>query len=420
MSKSPSIFGPVIGGVGLMLGAAFALPTMSYKAEEAALLATQAEAASARAAAAEAQAAAAQAAAEAAQAAVVAAEDAAAAAIAEAAALAATSGGSVIMPMATAPAAGLGVGRTALPEEIAAWDIDVRPDGVGLPAGSGDVWTGEEVFVEKCATCHGDFGEGTGRWPVLSGGAGTLADEDPVKTIGSYWPYLSTVYDYINRAMPFGFAQSLEPDEIYAITAYLLYMNDVVDDDFELSDANFTDTRLPNEDNFFMDDRAETEYTIFGGEVCMSDCKDDVAITMRAAVLDVTPETEGDAAQEAVVEEAAVEEAPAGPDPELVAAGEGLFRQCASCHQIGEGAVNRSGPQLNGILGRTIGASDGFRYSNVMKSANEAGEVWDIDRLDAFLTNPRQAMNGTKMAYRGMSDAADRAALLAYLEATGG
>ncbi len=135
-------------------------------------------------------------------------------------------------------------GRAATPEEIALWDIDVRPDGLGLPAGSGDVMTGDKIYTEKCSACHGVFGEGTGRWPVLAAGS-SLSDARPVKTIGSYWPYLSTVYDYVNRAMPFGNAQSLTHDEVYAITAYLLYLNDEVDEDFVLSSDNFAEARLP-------------------------------------------------------------------------------------------------------------------------------------------------------------------------------
>ena len=107
-----------------------------------------------------------------------------------------------------------GLGRAALPEEIAAWDKDVRPDGTGLPAGSGDVLTGEEVFADQCAVCHGDFAEGVDNWPKLAGGADTLADDDPLKTVGSYWPYLSTTWDYVNRSMPFGNAQSLKADEV--------------------------------------------------------------------------------------------------------------------------------------------------------------------------------------------------------------
>ncbi|MCB2011792.1 MAG: MFS transporter, partial [Geminicoccaceae bacterium] len=101
---------------------------------------------------------------------------------------------------------------------------------------------------------------------------------------------LSTVWDYVNRAMPFGNAQTLEADDVYAITAYLLYMNDLVDDDFELSRENFLEVRLPNEDNFFMDDREETEAGFVVGEVCMENCRESVEITSRAQVLDVTPE----------------------------------------------------------------------------------------------------------------------------------
>lgn len=191
---------------------------------------------------------------------------------------------------------GFGLGRAASNDEVAAWDIDVRPDGMGLPAGSGTVADGEEVFAERCAACHGDFGEGVDRWPVLSGGQDSLTDERPVKTIGSYWPYLSTVYDYINRAMPFGESQSLTPDEIYAITAYLLYMNDVVtDEEFELSKENFASVRLPNEDNFFFDPRPQTP--IFTAtDPCTSACKTGVTITSRARILDVTPDEEGGSA----------------------------------------------------------------------------------------------------------------------------
>lgn len=188
------------------------------------------------------------------------------------------------------PDGGFGLGREALPEEVALWDIDIRPDGTGLPAGSGSVEDGEEIWSDNCAVCHGDFAEGIDRWPVLAGGTGSLADDRPVKTIGSYWPYLSTVFDYINRAMPFGHSQSLEPDDIYAITAYLLYSNDIVDDDFVLTRENFTEVPMPNADGFFMDDRAETELTAFSAEPCMTNCKESVEITARAVILDVTPE----------------------------------------------------------------------------------------------------------------------------------
>lgn len=184
----------------------------------------------------------------------------------------------------------LGLGRLATPEEIAAWDIDVRPDGQGLPEGRGTVTSGEEIYQERCSSCHGEFGEGSGRWPVLAGGEETLDTEDPVKTVGSYWPYLSTVFDYVNRAMPFGDAQSLTPDETYAVVAYILYLNDIVEDEeFELSKDNFTTVRMPNEANFIEDARPDTA-TVKQAEPCMTNCKAEVKITARARIIDVTPD----------------------------------------------------------------------------------------------------------------------------------
>lgn len=179
------------------------------------------------------------------------------------------------------------LGRAATPAEVKGWDIDVRPDAQGLPEGKGTVAEGDQIFQEQCAACHGDFAEGRDRWPVLAGGQDTLKSSRPEKTIGSYWPYLSTVYDYIYRAMPFGNAQSLDPDQVYALTAYLLYMNDIVPDDFELSKSNFTSIHLPNEKNFVADPRPDIKHA--KKEPCMTDCKGEVKITKRAAVLDVTP-----------------------------------------------------------------------------------------------------------------------------------
>lgn len=214
-------------------------------------------------------------------------------------------------PTPPAPAAArgdglkFGLGRLAAEDEIAAWDIDVRPDGKGLPVGRGTVAAGMGIYDENCASCHGDFGEAVDRWPVLAGGQGTLQADRPQKTIGSYWPYLSTVYDYVRRAMPFGNARSLSNDDIYALTAYILYLNDVVDDEeFELSNENLASIRLPNEANFIEDDRSSEPHSRPGLEPCMKDCKPGKAeITMHAAVLDVTPEdSENDEAPAAGIE----------------------------------------------------------------------------------------------------------------------
>ena len=184
----------------------------------------------------------------------------------------------------------LGLGRAALPEEIAAWETDVRPDGTGLPVGSCDALIGEEIFADQCAACHGDFAEGIDNWPKLAGGADTLDHEDPLKTVGSYWPYLSTAYDYIQRSMPYGNAGTLSDDDVYSIVAYILYSNDLIDDDFVLSNETFLDVEMPNAAGFIFDDRAQAEYSQWSGDPCMENCKAEVKVTMRAMVLDVTPE----------------------------------------------------------------------------------------------------------------------------------
>jgi len=319
-----------------------------------------------------------------------------------------------------------GLGRPAETDEIAAWNIDVRPDGMGLPEGSGDVLTGEEIFIESCASCHGDFGEGSGRWPVLAGGFATLTRERPVKTIGSYWPYLSTVYDYIRRTMPFSNPQSLSPDETYALVAYLMYLNNMAEDDFELSRDNFSTVEMPNAGNFYFDDRNTAEYPLFT-EACMDACKDSVEITAHATVLDVTPDGGGvsedgtvvpaaETTVEPAVEPAATPQAPAPIDAELAAAGERVFRKCAACHQVGEGASTRTGPVLNGVFGATAGSNPDFsNYSNGMDAAHDDGLVWDAANLDAFLTRPRDVIAGTRMSFGGLRSEEDRAAVIEYL-----
>ncbi len=163
----------------------------------------------------------------------------------------------------------MGLGREALPEEIAAWDTDVRPDGKGLPVGRGTVKQGDEIFQERCAACHGEFGQGAGRWPALAGGQGTLRADRPDKTIGSFWP----------------------DDETYALVAFLLSLNDVVkDDNFELSDKNFTSIKLPNALAFYEDDRDTAEKKFWNGNPCMKDCRAAPKVISKATSLNVTPD----------------------------------------------------------------------------------------------------------------------------------
>jgi mono/diheme cytochrome c family protein len=183
-----------------------------------------------------------------------------------------------------------GIGHVATPAEIAGWDIDVRPDGQGAPPGHGSVKEGEKVYMDRCAACHGEFGESAGRWPALAQGKGTLASNDPVKTVGSYFPYLSSVFDYVRRAMPFGDAESLSNDELYAVVAYVLNLNDIVDDKFVLSKETWSQVKMPNQNGFIDDNRETVEKAFWNAKPCMKDCRAPVKITAHAAVLDVTPE----------------------------------------------------------------------------------------------------------------------------------
>lgn len=163
-----------------------------------------------------------------------------------------------------------GIGHPIADRQIAPWDIDVRgDDGKGLPPGRGTVAQGEKLYIEQCASCHGEFGEGNGRWPELMGGKGTLKSEDPRKTIGSYWPYAPSVFDYVRRTMPFTSPQSLSNDETYAIVAYLLNINDLLPADATLDAKTLGAIKMPNRDGFIVGDpRPDVR-----SEPCMKDCR---------------------------------------------------------------------------------------------------------------------------------------------------
>ena len=310
----------------------------------------------------------------------------------------------------------LGLGRPATDNEVESWDIDIRPDGKGLPVGSGSVIIGEELYTDNCASCHGDFGEGIDRWPELAGGFDTLDSEDPVKTVGSYWPYLSTVWDYVHRAMPFGNAQSLSNDEVYSITAYIMYLNDLVDEDFELSNLNFEEVRLPNEQNFYQDNREDLENVIYSKR-CMKDCKKEAIITKRAVVLDVTPEEEdvsdnSNSNEDDIVKTVSL-------DAKLIKDGEKVFKKCKACHRIGLNAKNGTGPHLNNIFGRVAGQLEDYKkYSKNIKKMGQEGLIWNTETLTSFIENPKEYITGTKMNFKGIKKSDELEALIEYLAAT--
>lgn len=157
--------------------------------------------------------------------------------------------------LATLVLAGVALGQTPNlgqpidEEDIAAWDIDILPDGTGLPPGSGTAEQGESIFAQKCAVCHGANGEG-GISLALTGGEPLTNGIDTAKTIGNFWPYATTIFDYTRRAMPWLTPRTLTDDEVYALTAYLLALNDVIDEDDVMNAQTLPQVQMPNRDGF--------------------------------------------------------------------------------------------------------------------------------------------------------------------------
>jgi cytochrome c len=175
-----------------------------------------------------------------------------------------------MLVVACAPAAKAqnvyGIGRPATAAEIAGWNIDVDGDGNNLPPGSGSVSQGREVFDQQCAACHGAKGEG-GLGDRLAGGQGTLATSKPVRTVGSYWPYAPTLFDYIRRAMPQNAPQSLGNEEVYAVSAYILNLNGLLSADATLDARTLRAIKMPNRSMFVGDPRPDVK-----NPACVTGC----------------------------------------------------------------------------------------------------------------------------------------------------
>jgi S-disulfanyl-L-cysteine oxidoreductase SoxD len=182
-----------------------------------------------------------------------------------------------------------GYGRAPTAAEIAGWAISVRPDGQGLPPGQGNVNDGANIYADQCAACHGTFGEGEGRFPKLSGGS--LKGDRPEPTVGSYWPFATTLWDYINSAMPFPSPHVLSADQVYAMTAYILNLNSLVGNDFVANRETLPKVKMPNHDHFiWKDPRPDTN-----NKECMKNCIDPtkVKIESTAEGKGLTPRTTG-------------------------------------------------------------------------------------------------------------------------------
>ena len=153
------------------------------------------------------------------------------------------------------------IGRTPTAEEIAAWDISVTPDGEGLPPGSGTAAEGRNIYSVRCTECHGASGR-EGPHDILVGGQGTLASDTPLKTVGSFWPFAPTLWDYINRAMPFETPGTMSPDDVYSTVAYVLFLNELVAEDQLLDATTLPLIKMPNRDGFRPDNRPDVGHPV--------------------------------------------------------------------------------------------------------------------------------------------------------------
>lgn len=293
-------------------------------------------------------------------------------------------------PASTGVAGFAGVGRDATPDEVAAWDIDVRPDFAGLPPGKGDVYTGEELWIAKCTSCHGDFGDANHVFVPLIGNTTTddietgrvasLASGGAVRTTFTKVATVSTLWDYIHRAMPWDAPKSLSPDEVYALLAYMLNLAEIVPMDFELSDQNIAEVqaRMPNRDGMTrehglwdIDGTPDTNNTD-----CMSDCTESVEVLSElpdyarpahgnladqnrtwGPIRGAVTLAEGEAPE---VSESAEDTAPQGD----AAADEAMVERlaangCTACHGVDRKIV---GPGFNEIAGKYAGQDDAEAY----------------------------------------------------------
>jgi len=158
--------------------------------------------------------------------------------------------------VAVAQSAHYKVGRPPTPDEVKAWDIAIGPEGKELPSGRGAVDRGKVVYADQCSRCHGATGVEGPEAPLV-GGQGTLKSKRPIKTVGSYWPYATTLFDYINRAMPFDRPTIMSADDVYAVTAYLLNVNGIIKPDEVMDAHTLPAVRMPNRDGFVPDPRPD-------------------------------------------------------------------------------------------------------------------------------------------------------------------
>jgi cytochrome c len=258
------------------------------------------------------------------------------------------------------------IGRAATTAEVAAWDIDVRPDGTGLPEGHGSVADGQKLYDAKCASCHGTFGESTD-YMALAGGIGTLATDQPVRTTGSKLNYATTLFDYIRRAMPFNAPKTLTDDEVYALTAYVLNLNDIVPADATLDRASLVAVKMPNRDGFTtkhgmgsVRGRPDTH-----AKACMHDCV--ASVRIASELPDYAKGSHGDIALQNAHWTVP---AAGGGAPSAMAAAKSAG--CMACHGVAKGVI---GPAFVDVARKYHGDA-GAEAKLVQKVEHGGSGVW--------------------------------------------
>ena len=259
-----------------------------------------------------------------------------------------------------------GFGKAATAQEIAGWDIDVRADGTGLPKGRGSVVEGQAIYDEKCASCHGTFGE-SNSYMQIAGGVGTLASDQPIRTTGSKLNHATTLWDYINRAMPFNAPQTLTPDEVYALTAYVLNLNDILPNEAVVDQDSLPRLRMPNRDGFTTrhglmsrDGKPDTRNT-----ACMKDCVREVRLSSEMP--DYARDQHGNLAEQVrgSPPPAATRAAKSGLDLAKAAA-------CTACHGVSERVVGPGFREMAAKYAGDAGAAD--RLATKVRAGG--GGVW--------------------------------------------
>ena len=248
-----------------------------------------------------------------------------------------------------------GIGRVASPAEIAGWDIDVRPDGTGLPEGRGSVADGQQIYDDKCASCHGTFGE-SNDYMAIAGGVGTLGTDQPMRTTGSKLNYATTLFDYIRRAMPFNAPKSLSNDEVYALTAYVLSLSDIVPADTVLDRRSLVALKMPNREGFTTDHgfmRADGKPDTHA-DACMANCA--AGVRLASEIPEYARDSHGNLAmqmrQSASTASAAAQASGTAP----IAASDLAARAgCTACHGVTHAIV---GPAFADVARRYDGRPD--------------------------------------------------------------